>query len=155
DLSQPGALSAVGDNFASAIPIELGKTMLAKNNIENDTGSYSAALTSGLTLLSQNHCKAAIDQFAVAKSVNGNFNPAAYTDPFTAQCQALIASGQSIDSSWGATMAYFRSLGWPVWAIIGGSLVGLFLFVLVAIRLARRSKKDEEEIAKLEEMVAK
>ena len=148
-------LSASGDNFASAIPIEIGKAMLAKNNITNDVGSYATLFTSGISLLQENHCKSAITQFKSAESANNNFNPSSYVDPFITQCQALIASGKSVDSQWDAAIIYFRSLGWQAWVAIGAIILIILALVFFIVRLARRSDREEEEIAKLEGLVAK
>lgn len=139
-----------GDNFAFAIPADIAKEALSENFIINDEGAYGSHMQAGLALLRSNHCKAALTEFTLAKSVNAKFNVANYVDPYIEKCNTLIASGLSIDSSWDEFKAKWRSMGMFAWALFA---VAVFLFVMLGVAgmlLIKRLRKDKSELEHLE-----
>jgi S1-C subfamily serine protease len=143
---------ASGDNFASALPVELAAAD-ADNGKDYATGNYAADLENGLTLLHENHCKAAIADFKAAEGLNPSFSTANYVGDFITQCNALIASGQSIDSQWDVIKAYFHAMGWQVWGMAIAGILIVFLLIFIVVRLLKRSAKAEKEIANLETII--
>ena len=142
-----------GDNFAFAVPAEIAKTVLSNSFIINDDGIYGAHLKAGLLLLRDKHCKDAITEFELAKSVNKKFGVARYVDPYIEKCNVLISSGLSIDSKWDEFMVKVRSLGMLAWALFAA---GIFLVVILGIGitiLLKRLKKDQTELNHLERVI--
>ena len=142
-----------GDNFAFAVPAEIAKTILSNSFIINDDGSYGSHLKAGLLLAHDKHCKNAITEFNLAKSVNEKFGVAKYVDPYIEKCNALISSGFSVDSKWDEFMVKVRSMGMLAWALFAA---GIFLLVVLGVGVAvllKHLKKDEAELNHLEHVV--
>jgi len=142
-----------GDNFAFAVPSEIAKTVLSNSFIINDDGAYGAHLKAGLLLLHDNHCKDALIEFELAKSVNEKFGAAKYVDPYIEKCNTLISSGFSIDSKWDEFTIRVRSMGMLAWALFAA---GIFLVVILGIGitiLLKRLKKDQTELNHLERVI--
>lgn len=142
-----------GDNFAFAVPAEIAKTVLSNSFIINDDGSYGAHLKTGLLFLRDKHCKNAITEFNLAKSVNEKFGVARYVDPYIEKCNALISYGLSIDSKWDEFMAKVRSMGMLVWALFAAGAFLLIVLGIGVVVLLKHLKKDEVELKHLEHVI--
>ncbi len=142
-----------GDNFAFAVPAEIAKTVLSNSFIINDDGTYGSHLKAGLLLARDKHCKNAIAEFNLAKSVNEKFGVAKYVDPYIEKCSALISSGFSVDSKWDEYMVKVRSMGMLAWALFAA---GIFLLVILGVGVAvllKHLKRDEAELNHLEHVI--
>lgn len=156
--SQSNGLSAVsteqaGDNFAFAVPADIAKATLSNSFIINDEGNYSGHLKSGLILLHDNHCKLAIDEFKLAQGANEKFGVEKYVEPYIEQCNALIASGVSIDSKWDEFMNRIRSMGMLAWALVASVI---FLLIGLGIGIAilfKHFKKDHLDVDHLKHVI--
>lgn len=141
-----------GSTFAFGIPVDLIKTVLAGASIPTSTpNDYAALFLGGLALEQAKHCKSATASFAAAAGMNPVFgNPAAHIQRYIDDCTALIASGQSIDSTWDAARNWAEGLGMIVWVSIGIGLLVLIGLLASVIVLLKRMHGDEAEIASLQ-----
>lgn len=142
-----------GDNFAFAIPAEIAKNAISDNFIINDEGIYGPHMKAGILLARDKHCKKALEEYALAKSVNGRFAVAKYVDSYIEKCDTLIASGLSIDSKWDEIALKLRSMGMIVWAIFAAIIFLLIALGLGITVLIKRLKKDKTELEHLEQVV--
>jgi S1-C subfamily serine protease len=150
---QTGGELKGGDNFAFAIPIEIGKNYLSDVSVENVLGNYAGHLKAGLVLAQNKRCKKAIEEFNLAKDINSNFNIASYVDPYIENCNAMIEKGESVDSKWAEIKEWTRGVGYLGWAIIGaGALVFVILIIFITF-LAKKMKGKEKEINQLEDLM--
>jgi hypothetical protein len=141
--------SGSGDNFAFAIPADTIRAFLsADHQVSLEAGGYGRHFLRGLELMGERHCGKALEEFEAARQgVDRDFNVDRYVQAYVGQCQALVASGQSVDTPQQRAAEMFRSVGAAVWFVVG--LIALALVALM--RLLRRVKAEEEEIHTLEE----
>lgn len=140
----------VGDAFAFAIPVDLAKTILSGKNIQVKENDYAKFLTSGILNLQNNRCKKALQNFNVAGKINKNFPVDKYLKTYIDKCNALISSGESIDTAWAEFKAWARNFGNLFWILFVGGIIIFLVIGAVFIKLIRRVKKDEQEIVELE-----
>ena len=138
--------------FAFGIPVTLVDQMLSENGVSNTTANdYASYLRKGLALEAARHCVAAKKEFARAEQVNAAFDSvASFVDPHIQACDALIASGKSIDSWFDYVRSWFATQTVEFWvlfilaaALICGLGAGMFI-------LARHMRKDEALLRALE-----
>jgi S1-C subfamily serine protease len=140
-----------GDTFAFAIPVELVKTMIAESGVELHTSAYHEYFTQGLHDVSAKHCLDALQWFERAKESGKGFDVSRYVNPYETRCQALIQSGQSIDT--------FRS---KIENVVEQSTVSMRFAIGIAGMLAlsigfliwwliREVNKEEREIRELKQ----
>ncbi len=144
-----------GDNFAFALPVELVRQMLQKNNINNQTGSFYEPLLQAFISQNDRHCKTAIGQFATAKKANSSFIFFDKIQKYIDACKNNISEGSSLDSKWDNFKNEIKTLPAVVW--LGILIIALLLavFITVLIRQSSRLKKEEAEIKLLEAEYAK
>ncbi len=98
-----------GDNFGFALPVELAKEILEKNNIKNEPGPYRLNLLLGLASQKNSVCKQALDYFnAAASSVNLHFPVKDQLKKPISECESLIADKQSKDSAWDVFRIFYQ-----------------------------------------------
>lgn len=153
---QTGDLSE-GDNFNFAIPAEIATNILKEKSIENTEGRFNQHFRNGLSLMADSHCKKAVSEFESALDTNKLFDVSKNVNPYIDKCNAMISSGDSIDSSveqfWNEAKSKFKKVdvaNWTFSIVEGIILLGL---IVAVIFLVKRLKRDELEIHKLEEGV--
>lgn len=145
---------SIGDNFGFAIPIDISRELLSSHDVTATRGKYQADMTSGITLKNERHCKKAIESFGQAKSdIDPNFLHADLVDSYISSCEAMIASGQSIDSKWDEFKNSIASISGTVWLIVLSSILGGIILIIVVVFLMRRLRKEESEMDELENIV--
>lgn len=158
--------SSGGTAFAFGIPISLVSQMLAAQGVSNTTsGDYATYLRKGIALEAAQHCAAAKKQFTLAEETNPVFGSvASFVDPHMKACEALIASGRSIDTWFDYATSWFSTQTVEFWilfmlaaALIGGLAVGVFVLMShlrkdegLLRELQRREAQDEAELHTLE-----
>jgi len=145
--------SESGDSFAFAIPIEVGQAFLDNASVKNVSGKYGTHLKSGLILAQNKRCKKAIEQFDLAKSANGNFGIDDYIKPYVDDCNAMIASGESVDSRWDEFKEWAGNVGYLGWTIIGAGLLVFAILIFFIVMLGKKMKGKEKEISHLEDIM--
>ncbi len=141
-----------GTAFAFGIPITLVDQMLSENGVSNTTANdYASYLRAGLALEAARHCIAANREFALAEQANATFySPASFVGSHIQACDALIASGKSIDSWFGYARSWFATLSvefWILFVLAAALICGLGTGIFV---LARHVRKDEALLRALE-----
>ncbi|MES2006547.1 MAG: serine protease [Patescibacteria group bacterium] len=135
-----------GGGFGFAFPIDRVKETLARFVTPTTDGlDYFGNLVEGFTLKDQKHCRAAIDSFEQAKSINMQFGDVSEKiGVLIEECRVMIATGQSLDSTWDYARNWVEGKG--VWFWVGIGTVVLFgaiavtAFALLLIRLKREEK---------------
>ncbi len=148
-----GQMQENGDSFAFAIPIEVGKNFLNEVSVENAFSNYGLHLKAGLELTQNRRCKKAIEEFNLAKKVNGNFAIDSYINPYIEECNSMIAKGESVDSKWDEFREWVGNIGYLGWAIIGGGVVVFIVLIVFIMSLAKKMKGKEKEIGHLEDLM--
>jgi S1-C subfamily serine protease len=145
--------NASGDSFAFAIPVALVQQMLASSSVPVSVPSdYTRHFLAGLALEEAKHCKAATDEFSAAETANPVFGSVVkYVHPHIDSCAALIASGQSIDSSWDAVRVWIEQQGLLFWGAIAGGVLLAILFIVLITLLIKRMRKDEVAISTIKD----
>ncbi len=138
-----------GDSFAFALPIDMVQNVITGNSLTLSTdGGYTSHMLAGLAQKEEKHCKAANEEFTAALAANSIFSPVStFVQPYIDSCNALIASGDSIDSSWDAIRAWIKGKGMLFWMLFVGGFVALIVVILVIMMLVRRMRKDESALA--------
>lgn len=139
-----------GDNFAFAIPIDIAKKIAGENVLANESGSYRDKFLSGLALMRNRKCGAAISEFEKAKETNGYFSVAKLIDPYIEKCKEIAAAGESIDTAMDELRARLNLVPKLTWTILGGALLVIAVLVLVIFVFRKKLRKEEEEIHELE-----
>ena len=140
-----------GDNFASILSVNLITDILSKYHISNNSGSYQQHFLAGLNLLNDLHCKKALDEFTLALRTHYAFSTvtAKVLSAYSDRCDALIASGMSVDSVWGE-LSYGYSHGTYnllLFIIVNIGVLSILGFGIV--RLVAKMKREEKEIQEL------
>jgi hypothetical protein len=133
-----------GDSFAFAIPINLAKPILAANAVSASSGDYASHFLSGLALQDSKHCKAATIEFNTAAAANPVFGSVvAYVQPHIDACAALMASGQSIDSTWDEIVNWVEQRGLTFWLGLLAGVLFVGALIVVIVHLMRRMHRGE------------
>ena len=144
------ALRQKGDNFAFAIPINLAKEFLTKNNVNNTEGPYAEIFRQAAGYYRTRQCQKAMKSFDAAAELNPNFTSTKIFDNYTTNCENLIAAGTSLDSAGQQFWASIKKVDAFTWFVVGGRLLLILLALLALEHLYRRLKKDEQQIQALE-----
>lgn len=145
-----GVLRDAGDNFAFAIPSSLAVSVLKKNGISPESGTWRENFESGLSYYANSECRKAIEKFTAAKKTSFYFNPEDYVDYYIHSCNEKIAAGTSLDTTWRIWLAHSREISALAWFVILGRIVLVGLGLWVVIELIRRLRRDERELHSLE-----
>ena len=140
----------VGDAFAFAIPIYLVRDMLNGKNIAVKESIFVKSLKGGLLHSQNNRCQKAIQDFNAVKQTNKDFPVDKYIRSYVDKCNALISSGQSIDTVFAEFKVWAGNLGNLFWILFAIGIIIILIIGLVVIKLIKRVRKDEEEIMELE-----
>ncbi len=100
--------NASGDNFGFALPIELAKDVIDKNNVSNNLGAYGTNFLLGVANQNNSVCKKALANFDAAKQTNSHFPVSQELGSYTQACQALITNGQSKDNAWDVIRIFYQ-----------------------------------------------
>ena len=144
-----------GDTFGYAIPISLVTQALTDAGISIIPGEYYSDTDLGIIGLHARYCKEALKDFSAAtdpNKVNQSFVSATILRPYQDECNALIASGQSIDSVWKQLYLSIKDHGW-ISALIAFVFALLLANFLGDGALHRRLILDEKKLEKLESEV--
>jgi len=144
------ALRQKGDNFAFAIPINLSREFLAKNNIANTEGEYASLFRQAIAYYHNHQCQKALSTFSAAAGLNSDFVSGKIFETYTKNCEALIAAGKSEDSAYQQTLSNLKKINAFTWFVVGGRLLLILLAMLALEKLYIRLKKDEAQIEQLE-----
>lgn len=153
---QTGQLQqASGDNFAFAIPIEMANAMIADNHVNIVMGEYGRQVKQGLMALHSKHCIDALRDFGDATQVNEAFDVNRFIAPYSARCNLLIASGQSIDTLQSRVKNFVTGVSSLMWLALGMSIIFACSLGFVIWWLIREVNKEEREIHTLEKRLHK
>jgi len=150
--SSPDIAAQGGNSFAFGIPIALGETILTQNNIPySATDTYYNHVFNGIALLQNNRCKQAIVEFQTANQMNPSFVPSNSLQSYISQCQAIIASGDSIDTRWSEVVSWIKTNGGGAWWFIGILvLITIGVFAFIIRRLLAIIRQEKHDINQLE-----
>lgn len=137
-----------GDNFGFAIPISLVNKVLKSNDIKINDGSYFTHYKKGLALVSILKCKKAIDEFTLASKVNSDFSVDKYTSVKIKECNDIISSGKSIDSSYDEIKDFMKNHTMAIVLTILLIIVGITIFFIIRY-LVKRMNKDEQSLKEI------
>ena len=151
-IAKSTSADKIGDSFGFAVPIELASAMLQKQNVNTaPTDDYNTLVQKGLLLKSQRHCKAAIEQFTAAAQANKTFNDIdTYLNPHIEACNALIASGQSLDGFLDEALDWMKTRGTIFWITLIAAIAVVVIVTIVIVYLRRRMKSEEDLVHNLE-----
>ncbi|MBI3232198.1 MAG: trypsin-like peptidase domain-containing protein [Candidatus Doudnabacteria bacterium] len=142
---------ALGDNFAFAVPISLGKKLLEAQKVQTKKIPYQENLQKALRHFKEGRCKLANQEFIAAISItNGQFVKENYFEDYLKACQKTIAQGQSLDSKLDIILQKINSFNAFEWFVILGRAVLVMLGIILLMFLYKRLEKDEAEIKELE-----
>ena len=143
-LTYASTAADAGDAFAFAIPISLVKNVLDTNNITIDENeSYHSIFKNGLLSLQNNQCRSSIKSFESLKNFNEDFFVKKNIQTYIDECNQIITSGNSIDSTQDVLRLKLGKLGFLFWSLLGLGIVIVLVIVWVFIKMAGRIKKDE------------
>lgn len=150
--------SQSGDNFAFAIPIDVVEEGMKKFNVSQsdvtlNKGQYHERFAAGLAFLHEAKCRAALPEFIAAKNINEKFNQGKNVDTYIKRCEALIASGQTLDTRFDRLRHTLLSLDFSVWLVIVSVLCALISMIALLFALKKQVKKDKKEIILLEDEI--
>jgi serine protease Do len=151
-----------GDNFAFALPINLAGDWIKTYAINRSsppqstlfTSDYSGHFFKGLLLFENNRGKRALAEFQAIKGGNIKFSSQQYITPYIEKCNALIASGKSIDTLWDEKKAQAGASNSMIWYVAGGGLLVAMGLLWLIFFLLKRLKKNETEIQAMEETIS-
>lgn len=144
------ALRQKGDNFAFAVPINLSREFLTKNNIKNTEGEYATLFRQAVGYYHTNQCQKALSAFSAAAELNSDFVSGKVFENYTKNCEALIAAGKSEDTAYRQAVGGVKKIDAFTWFVVGGRLLLILLALLALEKLYLRLKKDEAQIEQLE-----
>lgn len=146
-----GGLFDLGDTFAFALPVGIIRGVLGSKLPSSVPSPYEAQMKHAFSLLHSRRCSEAQKAFRAAGEVDSRFGVDRYTKPFIEQCNALIADGRSLDSSWDSVRDFFRSASLS--QVVTGAVVSLAALVLglLVLLLERRVHRSERTIRELEQ----
>jgi S1-C subfamily serine protease len=140
-----------GDNFGFALPVSLIHDLLEQAGITTLATQYQATVREGMALQEERHCKRAIEAYRLARTSLGTDATAeSPVDGVISSCEALIASGRSIDTSFDAFKDTMRQVGGLTWMLIGGGAVLLIIIVVGGAVVFRKFREDKAELTMLE-----
>lgn len=146
-----------GDSFAFAIPIKTAMAIVEKNKVTGELpksfelGAYGAHFEKGIRYFHDNRCKKALNEFNLARQVNGNFPVVSFLDPYVRQCEEIINSGKSVDTPWKLIKLKLSDTRYLVGSIALGVLLLTGALSVLWLWLFRRVRKDERELDNVEE----
>ena len=142
-----------GDGFAFAIPIDLASKVLAAQSISG-SDAYAANFENGLSLMDQSECKGANADFQKVAAANNVFDATSSVQKYISQCNALIASGKSLDNPYEVFISKIKNLGVAGWGLIIFLVIAISGFVYVIRRQQLQINQEEVEINALEQAIA-
>jgi S1-C subfamily serine protease len=148
-------LREAGDNFAFAVPVSLATSMLKKNNVQNDLGSWRPRFETGLSYFYNNECEKSLAEFSIAKKVSFYFAPEEYLNYYINTCQQKIAAGESNDTAFRVWLTKTKQVSAFAWFVVVGRMLLVIIAVWVIYKIWRKIKREEKEIDELEEEVEK
>lgn len=138
-----------GDSFAFAIPIELGKQVLKKENIDNKKSTYEDIFLKGLGNFQSQKCEKAKTEFEKAINTNSDFIPAKHLEPYQNQCGQIQNAGNSIDTQLDELWSKIKTMSLLAWFVILGRSLLIVVALIIVTKLLQRLKKDETVISTL------
>ena len=143
-----------GDNFAFAVKTPLVLKALEEKGVQNSEGQYQQLMREGILLQRQRHCKAALEKFNAAKEEAAFTGKAdKYVGGYIKECEALIASGASIDTKWDEFVEWISGVDTVVWIIVAVVVFLIILLVVLVIVFRAKIRREEKEIDELESIV--
>jgi S1-C subfamily serine protease len=151
-----------GDNFAFAVPIETAREAIktfkvSEFELPTEAGNFNDHFRDGIYFVQDKKCQKALAQFEFLKEANSQFQVQNNIKPFIEKCDALTASGQSIDTKWDEIKNEIKNMKNSTWYLIGGGIILLIILSIVIIFLVKklrseekRLKKDEDELSRIE-----
>ena len=102
------AATQSGDNFGFALPVQLAKDIMEKNNVVNDLGVYGTNLLAGFSDQSNGYCKNALDSYNTALTANSRLLLKGSLSGYIKSCQDLISNKMSKDSTWDVVRIFYK-----------------------------------------------
>jgi len=135
--------SGFGDNFGYALPISVIRDAMVASNVQNPQSPYDKAMLAALGFQNQQFCRKANAQFDIAKAANDKFIPTDQINSYINSCQALIASGKSLDSTKDIVINYVKTQ-----KAVSISVLAVLLLLLAAggyflLRVLRRHSEEQ------------
>ena len=119
------------------VPIALAQSALEAAGVRAEAGEYYIHLLSGIEHLHERSCDRAIQSFAEAKEMAGDFVSGNAVDSYIHTCSQLIGRGNSLDTLWDSFTEFLGRLGPSIWLLIFGALVTVLLIASVALHLQK------------------
>ena len=145
-----------GDSFAFAIPIGVALDIIKNNKVAGEllpifeAGTYNKYFLTGIGFLHNNQCKKALEEFGLAKKVNGNFPVIGFLEPYVKQCESIINAGNSIDTAWSTFRNKLNDTKFLI------SFIAIVMLILIGVSFAlwywffRKMKRDAKELDNVE-----
>lgn len=144
-----GIVQKGGDNFVSAIPIDIALAYLeASNVLISRSGTYHEHFVSGRKFLIERHCKRALEEFAKASGYNPVFGGTTlFINRSIDRCNQIISEGKSIDTWWEEfSVDYFGSSHRAIIFITFGA-AGVVSIFIAGVTFVLRRKGNEDNRA--------
>lgn len=141
----------IGDNFAFAIPVSLGKDLFDHNHVEIKPNDFGDKTASALASFLQNHCQLASREFSEAlTAADPQFVPKNHFENYQKICKERIAQDNSYDSKFDIVWQKIKKFSAFEWLGILGRAILAAAGLVVLFLLYRRLQKDEAELKELE-----
>ncbi len=137
----------LGDGFALAIPIQFGVDMIEASLMPAEGSLYASNYISGVMLARQSLCRKANERFALANSTNPKFAAGAQVQQAITDCDAVIAAGNSLDSTWDKAKHELKNV--PIYAWAGGATIMVIIIGAIFFLKRRRSA----EVANMQPLI--
>lgn len=131
------SVSATSSSIPLSLPLELVSSVVNAHGMASSSpGAYATHYLAGRAAEDARTCKNAIAEFQAAESANALFGSVAtYVEPHIDACNALIASGKSLDSAFDIWRNRILDLGVMTLSLIGGGIVIVIILIAGGIWL--------------------
>jgi len=127
---------------SSVVPASVISAFLQGASVYPVAGNLYTYFMNGLSLEAASHCAEAVSDFDEAKSGNTHFPVDSFVSSYIQDCQALQASGKSIDSDMDQFKVNLLSIKTPLIIVVGAIILLIILLIVVSVarRISRKRK---------------
>jgi hypothetical protein len=144
-FDEEGMIVGVLSSSGFIIPSFFIKQILSSKNILTTPSPYFYIYKQGLQFLENRQCKTSIIEFDKLKKINPDFSVEKHIKPQIDKCNAIIASGQSVDTFWNEIL--FTIEKYPYTGYLLFSVIILFILYIILYKyFINRFRKDEGKI---------